>query len=50
MIEAPEEILNHRTYNLTGMSFTPQEVADSIKQFIPDFEMSYKEDSRQVHP
>jgi len=48
MIEAPEEILNHRTYNLTGMSFTPQEVADSIKQFIPDFEMSYKEDSRQA--
>jgi len=47
LIEAPEEKLNHRTYNLTGMSFTPKQVAEEIQRFIPDFEIDYKEDFRQ---
>ena len=34
-------------YNIAGMSFTPAQVAEVIKQHIPDFKISYKPDSRQ---
>merc|ERR1719285_903230 len=37
-IEAPSASLKRRCYNLTGISFTPQEQADAIKQFLPEFE------------
>jgi len=47
LIEAPESCLKRRTYNLTGMSFTPKEQAEVIKMFIPEFECTYKPDFRQ---
>merc|ERR1719499_2946204 len=47
IIEAPEEKLQRRVYNLTGMSFTPKMQAECIQQFIPEFECSYKPDFRQ---
>merc|ERR1719499_296846 len=47
LIEAPESSLKRRTYNLTGMSFTPQQQAEAIKLFIPEFECTYKPDFRQ---
>ncbi len=34
-------------YNVAGMSFTPAELAASIKNYIPTFESSYKPDFRQ---
>jgi len=46
-IEAPEEQLTERVYNLTSMSFTPAELATTIKEFIPEFEISYNPDFRQ---
>ena len=35
------------SYNLGSMSFTPKQAADSIKEHIPEFEVSYVPDFRQ---
>jgi nucleoside-diphosphate-sugar epimerase len=35
------------SYNISGMSFSPKEIADEIKKSIPEFEMSYSPDYRQ---
>jgi nucleoside-diphosphate-sugar epimerase len=48
LMDAPAENLSVRTsYNLHGMSFAPEEVADSIKTHFPDFSISYQPDFRQ---
>lgn len=49
LMEAPADKISVRTsYNVAGMSFSPKEIARSIKEKIPAFEMSYKPDSRQA--
>lgn len=49
LMEAPANRLSVRTsYNLAGMSFTPAEVAGSIKKQMPNFKISYKPDFRQA--
>lgn len=48
ILETPVDNLRQRTYNVTAMSFTPQEIAEAIKEFIPEFECTYKIDSRQL--
>ena len=49
LMEAPKEKINIRTsYNLSGMSFSPKEIAQEIKKSIPEFEIIYKPDSRQA--
>lgn len=35
------------SYNLAGISFTPEQITDAIRKFIPEFEISYKPDFRQ---
>ncbi|WP_242130568.1 NAD-dependent epimerase/dehydratase family protein [Aestuariivivens marinum] len=48
LMDAPAENISIRTsYNLAGMSFSPKEVADSIKKTYPNFEVSYNPDFRQ---
>ena len=48
MMEAPESNITVRTsYNISGMSFSPKEIAAEIKKHVPDFEISYKPDYRQ---
>lgn len=45
---APEEQLKTRTYNVTAMSFTPEEIAQELRKHVPGLEVSYNPDQRQV--
>ncbi len=48
LMEAPAEKISVRTsYNISSMSFSPKESAESIKQHIPAFKISFKSDYRQ---
>jgi len=42
-----EKPSNYVSYNIAAMSFSPKELAEAIKKFIPEFKISYKPDSRQ---
>ncbi len=45
LMQADSKKLQHRNaYNVTAMSFTPQELADEIKKHIPEFEVNYQID------
>jgi nucleoside-diphosphate-sugar epimerase len=45
LMEADSSKLKHRNaYNITAESFTPEELAQEIKKYIPDFEMKYNID------
>lgn len=50
LMDAPAEKINIRSsYNLTGMSFTPEILAEEIRKHIPDFKLSYTNyDPRQA--
>ena len=49
LMEAPAEKISIRTsYNISGMSFSPKEIAAEIKKHIPDFRITYKSDYRQA--
>ncbi len=48
LMEADAANISVRTsYNLSGMSFSPEEIAAEIKKHIPEFEIIYKPDYRQ---
>ena len=49
IMQAPAEQIKIRSsYNLSAISFTPAEIAESIKARIPEFEISYEPDFRQA--
>lgn len=49
LMEAPAEKVKIRSsYNVSGVSFDPEEIAASIRAFIPEFTISYKPDFRQA--
>jgi len=48
LMEVPSEDVKVRSsYNLSGMSFNPEDMAASIKKHLPDFSISYAPDFRQ---
>ena len=48
IMQAPSENIKIRSsYNLAAISFTPKEIAATIKSYIPDFEIKYNPDFRQ---
>lgn len=49
LMNAPSENISVRTsYNLGGMSFTPNELSNEIKKIIPNFSIDYQPDFRQA--
>lgn len=49
LMEAPKEHIKTRTsYNLSAMSFSPEEIGAEIKKHIPEFTIDYKPDYRQA--
>lgn len=48
LLEAPTERLSMRTYNISAISFTPEELAAELRKFIPRLEMEYESDERQA--
>ena len=49
LMDAPAEQVRIRSaYNVAGLSFNPRELAQKIKQYLPQFDISYQPDSRQA--
>ena len=42
-----DKIKIRSSYNIAGCSFSPEELANEIKSYIPDFKISYNKDYRQ---
>lgn len=47
LLNAPDKNLTRRSYNITGMSFTPRDLAEAIQKRIRNFEMKCEPDFRQ---
>lgn len=45
IMEAPAELLSMRTYNISAMSFTPQELVQEVQKHIPELEVVYNVDA-----
>ncbi|QTV05148.1 NAD-dependent epimerase/dehydratase family protein [Faecalibacter bovis] len=43
-----EKLVEFKSYNLGGLSFAPEHLAEEIKKHIPSFEISYEPDFRQA--
>ncbi len=49
LMEAPKDQIKIRSsYNISGVSFTPSEIHNSIQKIIPSFKIIYKPDFRQA--
>lgn len=47
MLKAPSKTLKQRTYNIAAFSFTPKELENEVKKYIPHLNVTYKPDFRQ---
>lgn len=49
LMESPASKISVRTsYNISAMSFSPEEIATEIKKYIPEFNIHYEPDYRQT--
>ncbi|MBI1344537.1 MAG: NAD-dependent epimerase/dehydratase family protein [Terrimonas sp.] len=49
LMEAPADTITIRTsYNVSGISFSPKEIAAEITRYLPDFKIRYQPDYRQA--
>lgn len=48
MLAGASKIQIRSSYNLAGISFSPEELANAIRKYIPGFEITYRPDSRQA--
>jgi nucleoside-diphosphate-sugar epimerase len=49
LMDAPAELVKIRSsYNVAGVSFNPEQLAEAITRKLPDFKIAYKPDSRQA--
>lgn len=44
MEAAPQNLKHRNAFNITAMSFSPEQIADHIREIIPDFTIEYKVD------
>jgi nucleoside-diphosphate-sugar epimerase len=44
----PAKLTTRMSYNLSGISFSPKEIADEISKHIPNFKITYVPDARQA--
>uniref|UniRef100_A0A8C2HND8 L-threonine 3-dehydrogenase, mitochondrial n=1 Tax=Cyprinus carpio TaxID=7962 RepID=A0A8C2HND8_CYPCA len=44
VLEAPAEALSMRTYNISAMSFTPEELVQEFRRHLPDLQVTYETD------
>ncbi|MCP4761694.1 MAG: NAD-dependent epimerase/dehydratase family protein [archaeon] len=47
LMDAKTTDLKHRIFNVTGMSFSAEQLANEIKKHIPEFQIKYEPDYRQ---
>lgn len=47
ILDIDEKQLAHRTYNIAAYSFTPKQLEETIRKFVPSFTVSYRPDFRQ---
>jgi len=45
---AHPKLTSYKAYNISGINFSPKEIAASIQKQIPDFKINYKPDFRQA--
>jgi nucleoside-diphosphate-sugar epimerase len=49
LMDAPKENISIRTsYNISGMSFSPKEIYQSLLPYFPNFTIQYQPDFRQA--
>lgn len=47
-METPDSKLKMRTYNVTAMSFTPDEIVEEVRKYVPELKVTYEIDGRQA--